>query len=138
MSRDEVDSFLGTQWMCRLGTVQSDGRPHVSPLWFVWDGAAIWVYSIVRSQRWRNIQRDGRVSVVVDVGEHPNELRGVEVDGMATSVGEAPRIEGQDASVAAAEQLFERKYGRFELDGKHAWLRIVPENVVSWDFRKLG
>jgi hypothetical protein len=23
-------------------------------------------------------------------------------------------------------------------DGRHAWLRITPESIVSWDFRKIG
>lgn len=24
------------------------------------------------------------------------------------------------------------------IDGRHACLRVLPEKVVSWDFRKLG
>jgi hypothetical protein len=23
-------------------------------------------------------------------------------------------------------------------DGRHAWLRVVPSKIVSWDFRKLA
>ena len=23
-------------------------------------------------------------------------------------------------------------------DGRHAWLRLVPEKIMSWDFRKLA
>jgi hypothetical protein len=23
-------------------------------------------------------------------------------------------------------------------DGRHAWLRVVPEKITSWDFRKLA
>jgi hypothetical protein len=23
-------------------------------------------------------------------------------------------------------------------DGRHAWLRVVPDKVVSWDFRKIA
>jgi hypothetical protein len=22
-------------------------------------------------------------------------------------------------------------------DGRHAWLKVVPEKIVSWDFRKI-
>jgi hypothetical protein len=25
-----------------------------------------------------------------------------------------------------------------EPDGRHAWLRLTPEKLVSWDFRKLA
>lgn len=39
----------------------------------------------------------------------------------------------------APEQLFADKYtgGEFRYDGRHGWLRVVPEKVVSWDFAKL-
>jgi hypothetical protein len=39
------------------------------------------------------------------------------------------------------ETLFARKnFGLDALphDGRHAWLRLVPDKVVSWDFRKLS
>jgi hypothetical protein len=38
------------------------------------------------------------------------------------------------------ERLFARKYQRTETftpDGRHGWLRLTPEKVTSWDFRKL-
>jgi hypothetical protein len=34
-----------------------------------------------------------------------------------------------------------RKYfssDTFPYDGRHAWLRLVPDKVTSWDFRKLA
>ena len=58
MTKDELDAFLGEERMCRLGSVDGDGAPHVSPLWFVWDGSALWLHSIVKSQRWVNLMRD--------------------------------------------------------------------------------
>src|SRR5690242_15425158 len=52
MSPEELDDFLGEERMCRVASVGADGRPHNSPLWFVWDGSALWLNSIVKSQRW--------------------------------------------------------------------------------------
>src|SRR5437763_197181 len=83
MTEVEVDDFLGSERMCRLATVGAAGVPHVSPLWFVWDGSGLWLNSIVGSQRWRNVQRNPMVSVVIDAGETFQELRGVEVIGAA-------------------------------------------------------
>jgi nitroimidazol reductase NimA-like FMN-containing flavoprotein (pyridoxamine 5'-phosphate oxidase superfamily) len=57
MNADEVNSFLAGQRTCRLATLGSGG-PHVSPVWFVWDSVALWVYSLNRSQRWTDIARD--------------------------------------------------------------------------------
>jgi general stress protein 26 len=139
MTKDELDAFMAEEWMCRLGSVDGDGAPHVSPLWFVWDGSALWLHSIVKSQRWINLMRDPRVSVAVDGGHGYFELRGVELLGRVEVVGDVPRGDEPNPATADAEQLWADKYagGRFVSDGKHAWLRLDPEKIVSWDFRKI-
>ena len=95
MSADELTSFLGEQRTCRFATTGPDG-PHVAPVWFVWDGQALWVYSLTRSQRWANLARDPRVAVVVDDGHHYHELHGVEIEGQATVMGPVPRKGHED------------------------------------------
>jgi hypothetical protein len=141
MSSPELDSFLGEERMCRVATVGASGRPHNSPLWFVWDGQALWLNSIVKSQRWTDISRNPDVSVVVDGGHDFGELRGAELLGRLQQVGEAPRTSAIDPQLEQPELLFAQKYtgsSTFHPDGRHAWLRLVPEKVVSWDFRKMG
>jgi general stress protein 26 len=140
MTKDELNGFLAQQRMCRLGSVDGDGAPHVSPLWFVWDGSALWLHSIVKSQRWVNLMRDPRVSVAVDAGVGYGELRGVELLGRVEVVGDVPRADAPHPDTGASEQLWADKYtgGVFRSDGKHAWLRLTPDKIVSWDFRKLA
>jgi len=168
MSAEELSAFLGEQHTCRFATSGPDG-PHVAPVWFVWDGQAIWVYSLTRSQRWANVSRDPRVAIVVDDGHHYHELHGVEIEGQAAVVGPVPRTgqENENApELAEPERLMTAKYfgpaslaasggggspstgggaspstsGGPEMthDGRHAWLRVTPQKMVSWDFRKLA
>src|ERR671939_551212 len=116
MSPEERDAFLAEQRTCRVATVGADGAPHVSALWFVWDGAALWLNSMVVSQRWTNLARDPRVSVLIDAGEVPRTVEPCE-------------------PLVVPEAMFGEKYagGAFVPDGRHAWLKLVPEKVVSWD-----
>ena len=140
MSAEELSSFLGEQHTCRFATTGPDG-PHVAPVWFVWDGQALWVYSLTRSQRWANVSRDPRVAIVVDDGHHYHELHGVEIEGQATVVGPVPRTGGGGRpELAEPERRMAAKYFGAEMthDGRHAWLRITPLKMVSWDFRKLA
>jgi PPOX class probable F420-dependent enzyme len=138
MSPTEVDAFLREERTCRVGTIGPDGTAHVSPLWFAWDGATLWLHSLIRAQRWTNLVRDPRVTVLVDAGEQYGELRGVELSGRAEILGETPWTGAPDPQLDEPVRLFGDKYagGRFPSDGRHAWLRLVPEKVVSWDFRK--
>lgn len=141
MSPGELDAFLTTQRTCRVATVSADGAPHVSALWFLWDGSALWLYSVVRSKRWTQLTRDPRVAIVIDTGEEYESLRGVELSGAVEFVGESPRTGELCAELDAVETLFARKnFGLDAMphDGRHAWVRLKPEKVVSWDFRKLG
>jgi hypothetical protein len=138
MSPDEVDDFLATERTCRVATVGPDG-PHATPLWFVWHGGALWLYSLSRSQRWADLGRDPRVAVVVDAGHDYGELRGVEIRGTVAVVGEVPRGGEGVEELAEPERLFAQKYFGTDTmghDGRHGWLRLTPERLASWDFRK--
>ncbi|MFF2133300.1 pyridoxamine 5'-phosphate oxidase family protein [Streptomyces olivochromogenes] len=141
MTDPERDTFLRTRPLCRVATVGRDGDPHVSALWFVWDGSTLWLNSLVRSQRWTDLDRDPRLSVIVDDGGTDfMALRGVELRGSVEVVGEAPRKGDPLDELVSPERLFADKYmggGVFRYDGKHGWLRLTAEKVVSWDFAKL-
>ncbi|MFF3276786.1 pyridoxamine 5'-phosphate oxidase family protein [Streptomyces chrestomyceticus] len=140
MTPHEQDAFLTEQRTCRVATVGADGTPHVGALWFAWDGTALWLYSITRSKRWAQLRKNPRIAVVVDDGHDYGQLRGVELTGSADFVGEVPRTGDVCAELDVPERLFATKYFGLEQmphDGRHAWLRLVPEAVVSWDFRKM-
>ena len=137
MDKAELDEFLAGMKTCRVATASPQG-PHATPLWFVWDGAALWLTSLVRSQRWTDMERDPRVAVIVDAGEEYGELRGAELRGTVEVVGEVPRAGLPDDELAEPERLFAAKYGGMYHDGRHAWLRMTPEKISSWDFRKMA
>ncbi|WP_029431406.1 pyridoxamine 5'-phosphate oxidase family protein [Blastococcus sp. URHD0036] len=140
LSPEERDRYLREQRTCRVATVGPDGRPHVSALWFVWDGSALWLNSLTNSQRWANLVRSPAVSVLVDSGHEFLELAGVELIGDVEVVGDVPRTDAPHPELETPERLFSDKYagGRgFSYDGRHAWLRLVPEKVLSWDFSKI-
>ena len=139
MTSEEVDAFLAEQHTCRVATVGRHG-PHATPLWYAWHGGALWLTSVVRSQRWTDLQHDPRVAVVVDAGTAYGELRGVEMRGRVEVVGEVPRTGEPVPELDGPERLFADRYrdGVVEHDGRHAWLRLSPDKITSWDFRKLG
>src|SRR5258707_4913678 len=89
MTPEELDAFLTCEQTCRAASVGGDGSPHVTPLWFVWDGEALWLNSLTRSQRWTDLEPDPRVAVVVDAGVGYGELGGVEIRGTVAPVDRA-------------------------------------------------
>lgn len=141
MTDVERDEFLAAERTCRVATIGADG-PHATPLWFVWHDSAVWLYSIVRSQRWTDVQRDPRISVVIDAGRDYAELRGAEITGRAEVVGEIPRTGEPHVGLRPVEHAFAQRYfdgaPHMGYDGRHAWLRVSPRKITTWDFRKLA
>jgi hypothetical protein len=63
----------------------------------------------------------------------------VELRGKVEVVGEVPRTGQPVPELDGPEQAFADRYtnGSRDNDGRHAWLRLTPEKITSWDFRKL-
>ncbi len=64
-----------------VATVAPDGRPHVMPVWAVWDAGCLWFSSSLGSRKARNIDADPRLTMTTD-----NALEPVVVDGTADRV----------------------------------------------------
>jgi hypothetical protein len=140
MDLDALDTTLRTERVVRAATVSADG-PHVSPVWFVWDGQVIWLYSLVRSQRWVDLAREPRISVVCDGGTDFAGLWGIEIRGRVEVVGDVPFDGPVSEALAEPVRLWSEKYVPHRgmgFDAKHAWLRLSPTKILSWDFRKLA
>ncbi len=140
MTPDEVTAFLEAERTVRVATNGTNG-PHATPLWYLWDGSFLWLTSLSRSQRWTDLMADPRIAAVVDAGHDDyTQLRGVELRGTVEVVGEVPRTGQPHPELERVEQAFADRYtgGHVVRDGRHAWLRLRPEKITSWDFRKLA
>lgn len=140
MDDAEINEYLLAHRTCRAATVGKDGTPHVSALWYVWDGTSMWLNTLSKSLRFRQLRNNPRLSVLVDDGHEFMELRGVELIGTAEVVGDVPRSSEPNAELTEPETMFARKYAgsdTFTADGRHAWVRLTPERIRSWDFTKI-
>ena len=97
------------------------GRPHVMPVWGVWDGAALWFSSGPRSRKARNLAADPRAVVTTEDAGEP-----VVLEGAAALVSARAEIE----RVAA---LMDAKYGGITADflAANATIRVSPERAFG-------
>ena len=144
MSDDEIDAFLRGARKVQVATLAKDGTPHLTTLFHVVDDRgriAFWTYG--RSQKIRNLERDPRISMLVEDGEDYFELRGVSIQGRARLVEEYDDIRTLGAKVAK-RMAGDMDLGEFgdEIVEKQARKRVgivvEPEKVTSWDHRKMA
>src|SRR6476619_373386 len=92
MSQPEIDAFLEAAMKVQVATVNPDGAPHLSTLFYVrQDGVmAFWTYG--SSQKIKNLERDPRITCLVETGTEYFELAGVSSQGTAEIVRAEDRI----------------------------------------------
>ncbi len=83
MTEDESRAFLSSGSRTgKLGTVRRDGRPHVTPIWFVLDGDDLVFMTHEGSLKGKILRRESRVMLSVDEEVFPYAF--VLVEGRAT------------------------------------------------------
>ena len=143
MSDAELDAFLHEQRTVICATIDRDGAPHLMPLWYVVREGDLWAWTYAASQKVRNLERDPRATLVVEAGEHYDELRGV----MLRT--EAVIERAADFVAALGFALYERYLATDRLPDevraslakqapKRVAIRFAERSRVSWDHRKLA
>ena len=141
MTDDEVEQYLQGRHTMNVASMGPDGRPHLVAMWYGFlDGEpAFWTYG--KSQKVKNLERDPRITCLVETGETYDELQGVELVGTAEIVTDRDRI------LALGRNVSERYTGPWSdemapiieaVGAKRVAVVIHVEKVVSWDHAKLN
>ncbi|RPI33334.1 MAG: pyridoxamine 5'-phosphate oxidase [Chloroflexota bacterium] len=67
----EAQKRLETEQNIWMGSVRPDGRPHLAPIWFVWEAGKIYVSTDPKSVKAHNIQSNPRVVMALESGLKP-------------------------------------------------------------------
>lgn len=85
LSDTERDAFLSERGvLMRIAVVRADGRPLVTPIWFLYEDGAIWFTPREKSEWFSCLRRDPRVALCID--EQPLPYRKVLLEGRAELV----------------------------------------------------
>jgi len=115
---DEEIEYLKSQLLGRLATVGPDGQPHVVAVSFCYnaqlDTIDIGGHDFARRKKYRDVQRNPRVALIVDdmVSVNPWRPQGIEVRGEAEVLSSG----GEALGPGFAPEMF----------------RIRPQRIVSW------
>jgi nitroimidazol reductase NimA-like FMN-containing flavoprotein (pyridoxamine 5'-phosphate oxidase superfamily) len=135
LTDDELHDYLEEQRTVRLATASSDGRPHVIPLWFVWVDETIFLNTTLGNLTVEQFMRNPRVAAVVDDGPSYEELRGVVVHGLIERADEDERL--PEVRRRWSDKYMDGGPVPYDRWRNRVWLRLRPDRVTSWDFRKI-
>jgi PPOX class probable F420-dependent enzyme len=110
-----------------LATVNTKGRPQVTPIWVDTDGDYVILNTVLGRVKQKNIQRDPRVAVAVLDMSNPyryTEIRGRVVEQVPGQIAE------DHINKLAKKYLGKDQYPFRQAGEKRVILKIIPEHVT--------
>jgi PPOX class probable F420-dependent enzyme len=144
MSKEEIEKFLSVPRIARMATI-NNGKPHVVPVWYYYDGTSINVTVTKDTRKAKNLKKNPNVSIAIDVIEG-------EPEDISFLNGKAVIIEGvaemrDDIDGSFARRMYERYVGnnalntpmvQFSINMPRQVLVIRPTKIMSWDISKVS
>ena len=144
MTKDEIESFLKEQTSIHVGTINKNGSPHLTTLWFISNYSSIIFHTYTKSQKIKNLKRDNRISVISELGSEYGKLKGVMIYGKAEIIYGDTQLERvvkviENVSLKYSNGLVNEDY--LDLMKHQAVKRsaviIRPTKYISWDHNKI-
>ena len=129
MTQGEIEEFLSKPNLARIGTLNSDGSPHVTPVWFLLGDGYVTFTTGKKTRKARNLSRDNRVCLCVDERDNPN--RSVVLNWNAVSLGDMTREYLLEISIHYLGEERGREYSE-EMEEPSTIYRIELSKVISW------
>jgi len=134
LSEHRVRDLLATRQVAALATLEPDGSPLVTPMWFAHRDGGILMVSVSSHRKVRNLRRDPRASLAVETGEG-GDIKCVMMQGVVEFVDEPDRRR------RLAEHLLrkyhphlERRWGARDIPTSRALFELRPTKVSLWNF----
>jgi nitroimidazol reductase NimA-like FMN-containing flavoprotein (pyridoxamine 5'-phosphate oxidase superfamily) len=158
MEDEEVAGFLRDARKLQLATINGDGTPHLVTMFYGLSDGKITFWTYRKAQKAKNIDRDSRVTCLIESGDEYFELRGVMIYGTARLIDYPEEVldVGMDVTrrmtgMAAPDEPDGTASHNGSDGGTDGSLReyvahtarkriayvVEPSRVVSWDHRKL-
>ena len=136
MSTTQLQSFFETPRFAVFGTNRSNGFPHLSTVWFLYQKSFIYVVIEKGSVKYRNIKQDPRVTICIN-GEHPNGQTVVvygKVEIMDTEQEETNRISWDLTRRYHDSNKAARCYQESVKNIDSVILKLTPYKIIARDF----
>jgi len=112
MSREEIREYLSQPLIARLATSEK-GWPHVTPVWFEYDGDNFWVPIQATTKKAAHLRSDKRVGLIIDTFTEPISrfnITQVVVKGEAELI-KVPSVEGPNELRSRTMRIWRRYLG---------------------------
>lgn len=142
LTEEEQQQFLEDGWTLQVASVGHTGYPHLVAMWYVLMDGDVHFTTFGKSQKVLNLQRDPKITAMLESGKGYAELKGLVIEGTAEIIEDnayTAQVMGRvGAKYNGLPIPTETSEQQLKAAAKRVAIRIRPDNIYSWDHSKLG
>ena len=137
-----LKTIINKARVARLATVDSERKPHLIPVVFVFDNGCYFIPIDEKSKRQKphrlkrvkNIQQNPNVTILIDeYNEDWRKLFFIMIQGMASIIGNKELEQRELLLLERAHRLLSDKYLQYQKIGIGKYIiMIIPQKVITW------
>jgi general stress protein 26 len=132
-----VKSLLSETIIAKLGTANpKTNQPHVTPVWFEWDGENLWISAFISTRKAREVEKNPLISVLVDDHTTGSPARAVLLEGSAELFDDPDIVKTRALSLytkyLGEEGVKEAGPASWVVDPENRIIKLTPKKVFVW------
>ncbi len=132
-----IDAFLAAPHIARLATADAAGAPHVVPVWYGWDGSALWISSFANTRKITQLEHNPALSVAVDIVEPDGTTRAVILEGNAELIRQPRELVHQRSTwiytrYLGPQGVLAADPQSWIVDPLNLLIKLVPQHISAW------
>jgi len=134
-----VQEMLSGRYIATVATGNDDGSIHMVAVWYLWDGANVYLATSSRTRKARNLGSNNRVSLMID-SRDPAASRGISITGTAqllTGAESSKWGEKIHRKYLSDTALADPQVGPVFAAWDDVTIQITPLSVIAWDMREI-
>jgi PPOX class probable F420-dependent enzyme len=127
--------MLNERRIAAVVTINKEGAPHLTAVWFLFDGESFFVMMMSSSVKMKNLRGNRRMALMIESRVASKEI-GISVSGEAEILaGDAAQqaIEAIHAKYITAEGLADPDVGPRFREWDDTAVRLTPQRWIAWD-----
>lgn len=137
LTKGWVKTLLAEPGIAKLGTANpKNNQPHVTPVWFEWDGANLWISAFISTRKARDVARNPRISVLIDDHTPGKPGRAVLMEGCAELIADSTLVQKYSTSVytkyLGSEGVQADGPASWVVDPENRMIKLTPDKIFAW------
>jgi len=135
--KEAIEALLAQPVLARLATANPDTlQPHVTPVWFHWDGEAIWISAFSSTRKARDLAKNPRAAVLIEP-EGPSDVQAALFEGPVELIEEPRALVSEMSRRIYVHYMGEEGAQGAEprswaVDPENRLIKMIPTKIYAW------